>query len=280
MVVGQSLTFTATITNTGSPGLIPSGTVTFQDFTYQDLTPVTTTLASNVPLNASGQAAVTTSSLTAGNGFLGNHFITATYSGDGNFSGGSATLVQKVHASASTTTVNSSPNPSSGGQAVTFTATVASAPPGPTIPSGMVTFQEGATVLAQIPLDGSGIASFNTSNLTGGDHTITAFYYSDTVFASSNGTRTQTVVGDPPPPTPTPTVTPTPTPGVTPTPTSTPTPTPTQRQAHRRAAQAINLSTRMRVQTGDNVGIGGFIITGTAPKHVLLRALGPSICCS
>jgi len=33
----------------------------------------------------------------------------------------------------------------------------------------------------------------------------------------------------------------------------------------------------MRVQTGDNVGIGGFIITGTTPKHVLLRALGPSI---
>jgi hypothetical protein len=33
----------------------------------------------------------------------------------------------------------------------------------------------------------------------------------------------------------------------------------------------------MRVETGDNVGIGGFIITGTAPKHVLVRAIGPSI---
>jgi hypothetical protein len=43
------------------------------------------------------------------------------------------------------------------------------------------------------------------------------------------------------------------------------------------AAQALNLSTRMRVQTGDNVGIGGFIITGGAPKHVLLRAIGPSL---
>jgi Galactose oxidase, central domain len=52
-------------------------------------------------------------------------------------------------------------------------------------------------------------------------------------------------------------------------PATTPTPTP--------AAQATNLSTRMRVQTGDNVGIGGFIITGTAPKHVLLRAIGPSL---
>ena len=33
----------------------------------------------------------------------------------------------------------------------------------------------------------------------------------------------------------------------------------------------------MKVQTGDNVGIGGFIIAGTAPKHVLLRAIGPSL---
>jgi hypothetical protein len=43
------------------------------------------------------------------------------------------------------------------------------------------------------------------------------------------------------------------------------------------ASQTLNLSTRMRVQTGENVGIGGFIITGTAPKHLLLRAIGPSL---
>ncbi len=50
-----------------------------------------------------------------------------------------------------------------------------------------------------------------------------------------------------------------------------PTPSPTP------AAQTLNISTRMRVQTGENVGIGGFIITGTASKHVLLRAIGPSL---
>jgi hypothetical protein len=33
----------------------------------------------------------------------------------------------------------------------------------------------------------------------------------------------------------------------------------------------------MRVQAGENVGIGGFIITGSAPKHLLLRAIGPSL---
>ena len=33
----------------------------------------------------------------------------------------------------------------------------------------------------------------------------------------------------------------------------------------------------MRVQTGDNVGIAGFIITGTAPKNLLFRGIGPSL---
>jgi WD40 repeat protein len=39
----------------------------------------------------------------------------------------------------------------------------------------------------------------------------------------------------------------------------------------------LNISTRMRVQTGDNALIGGFIITGTQPKTVIVRGLGPSL---
>jgi hypothetical protein len=42
-------------------------------------------------------------------------------------------------------------------------------------------------------------------------------------------------------------------------------------------AQLQNISTRLRVQAGDNALIGGFIITGTDPKKVIIRALGPSI---
>ena len=38
-----------------------------------------------------------------------------------------------------------------------------------------------------------------------------------------------------------------------------------------------NISTRLRVETGDNVLIGGFIITGTQNKKVILRAIGPSL---
>src|SRR6266567_4612415 len=40
-------------------------------------------------------------------------------------------------------------------------------------------------------------------------------------------------------------------------------------------AQLLNISARLKVLTGDNVLIGGFIITGSDNKQVLLRALGP-----
>jgi len=41
--------------------------------------------------------------------------------------------------------------------------------------------------------------------------------------------------------------------------------------------QALNLSTRGDVLTGDGVLIGGFIVNGTEPKTLVLRALGPSL---
>jgi hypothetical protein len=42
-------------------------------------------------------------------------------------------------------------------------------------------------------------------------------------------------------------------------------------------SQFLNISTRLRVQTGDNVLIGGFIIKGTDPKKVIIRGIGPSL---
>lgn len=88
-----------------------------------------------------------------------------------------------------------------------------------------------------------------------------------------------TVTGGPPPtpsPTATPTASPTPTatPTVTPTATATATATPT---ATPTPSQLGNISTRLRVETGDNILIGGFIVTGTQPKRVILRAIGPSL---
>ncbi len=82
---------------------------------------------------------------------------------------------------------------------------------------------------------------------------------------------TATPVATPTPfPTPAPTATPvgTSTPIPTATPVETPTPIP---------GQLGNISTRLRVETGDNILIGGFIVTGTQPKKVILRAIGPSL---
>jgi sugar lactone lactonase YvrE len=42
-------------------------------------------------------------------------------------------------------------------------------------------------------------------------------------------------------------------------------------------AQTQNLSTRLKALSGDNVLIGGFIITGNAPKKVVIRGIGPSL---
>ena len=41
--------------------------------------------------------------------------------------------------------------------------------------------------------------------------------------------------------------------------------------------QALNLSSRGLVSAGDNALIGGFIVTGSASKSMVLRALGPSL---
>jgi hypothetical protein len=43
------------------------------------------------------------------------------------------------------------------------------------------------------------------------------------------------------------------------------------------SAQLLNVATRLKVLNGDNVLIGGFIITGTDPKKVLILGVGPSL---
>jgi hypothetical protein len=176
-VAGDSVTFTATVTNTSSSGGIPTGTMTFEDTTDGS-----TTVLASVSLDANGQAAYTTSGLPAG-----GRFITAVYSGDPSFTAGQATLVQFVHQSATTTALTASPNPADFGQPVTLTATVTPVTSGLAIPTGLVTFMEGPTFLGQTPLNGSGQATFVIAGLAAGTHTITAIYQSDPVYATSRG---------------------------------------------------------------------------------------------
>jgi hypothetical protein len=87
-ITGNNVTFTATVTSGVNP--VTLGTVTF--------TEGVTTLASNVALNASGQASFNTSALTEG-----SHIIKATYNGATGFSTSNGSLTQVVN---NMTTVN------------------------------------------------------------------------------------------------------------------------------------------------------------------------------
>ena len=122
----------------------------------------------------------------------------------------------------------------------------------------------GTPVPQDFPFDINGVP-------TGGTPSPTA---TPTATATPSATRTPTPTPTasatatpstptPPPATPSPTTTPsgtpspTTTPSGTPSPTTTPGPTPTPSASPTPTTKAINLSTRMRVQTGNNVGIGG-----------------------
>ncbi len=107
------------------------------------------------------------------------------------------------------------------------------------------------------------------------------------VTPTATATATATPVATPTPTTtPIPTVTATPTPTATATattpPAATPSPTPVVTPSATptptvQPGRALNISTRLRVETGDNVMIGGFIITGATPKKVVIRGIGPSL---
>src|SRR5208337_2343958 len=101
--------------------------------------------------------------------------------------GGEDAFVTKLQMlAATTTTLTSAPNPSTYGQAVTFTAVVTSALGAP--PNGeTVTFMQGKNVLGTGALSG-GSASFTTSMLARGTDTVKAVYAGDSNFAGSTST--------------------------------------------------------------------------------------------
>src|SRR5271165_443975 len=100
--------------------------------------------------------------------------------------------VTGLPASKTATALTSSPNPSTYGQAVTFTAAVTSARAAP--PDGeTVTFKRSATVLGTGALSG-GSTSFTTSTLKVGTNSITAVYAGDSNFAASTSKAVSQVV--------------------------------------------------------------------------------------
>ena len=110
-------------------------------------------------------------------------------------------LTGKIFVRASTTTtLTSSNNAPAAGQAVTLTATVRPVAPATGVPTGTVTFKDGATVIGTATVGATGTASISAS-FTAGPHSLTAAYGGSLDFlASTSAVLTLTVGGAAPPP--------------------------------------------------------------------------------
>src|SRR5436309_2995875 len=178
-VIGQAVTLTATVSPVPPAVGTPTGTVTFNDGT--------TSLGVVTLVNGSASLTVSTFA-------VGSHSLTAVYSGSATFGASTSPVVNQVvnapAAAATSTTINSTPNPSSLGQTVTLSATVTS---GAGVPTGTVTFRDGATALGTVTLV-NGSASLNVTTLAVGSHSLTAAFNGNATFAAStSAVRTQTV---------------------------------------------------------------------------------------
>ena len=93
----------------------------------------------------------------------------------------------------SSTSISSTPNPSTFGSSVTLTAQVTGSTSPTPLPTGTITFFDGAATLGTASLNASASASFTTAALAGGNHNVTASYSGDARNTASAGALTQVV---------------------------------------------------------------------------------------
>jgi hypothetical protein len=179
---GQSVTLSTTLTAPLSS--MATGTVQWFDGAIA--------LGSPVPVT-SGSSSLTISSLGGG-----SHTLTATYSGDSNFSAATSTPLTQVVQQAMPGTggfapvaVASSLNPSIYQNSVTFTATV------PSGATGTIAFMDATTTLGTVPITGNS-AAFSISTLVASTHSITAVYGGDINFLSATSGAVAQVVNKAP----------------------------------------------------------------------------------
>lgn len=166
-VFGQAVTFTATMNDTTA-----QGTVTFVIDGTRRLSAVT---------NVDGIATVVVSNLA-----VGTHTVRAGYGGSAIWAPStSVTINQVVNKAATTTRIASSRNPAPRGSTVTFTATVAAVSPGVGVPSGTVRIVIDGWLVRNVTLNSAGRATYSTSGLSVGYHTVTATYLGNGNFTTS-----------------------------------------------------------------------------------------------
>lgn len=175
--LGKVITFTVQVASAVGA---PTGVVT--------LTEASTVLGTSALVN--GMTTFTNSSL-----MLGGHNLQANYSGDTYRNPSIGYLTQMISEADSATTLTSSPNPSIYGQPVTFTAVVTSSYG---IPTGVVSFVEGANLEIGTASLVNGVATFISSTLSVGAHIIKASYGGDAHIAASDSTAVTQQVNEEP----------------------------------------------------------------------------------
>jgi hypothetical protein len=185
-VVGEPVTYTATVAASAPGSGTPTGAVTF--------TGDAGTLCKSVTVNAaSPDVANCTVTYTS----PGADSVSASYAGDGNYlSSTSGTTSETIAMAQTTTAVSSAPTSPVVGQSVTYTATVAPVSPGAGTPTGTVTFTGSAGTLCATALNQAALDQATcTTTYTSAQHdSVTAAYGGDTNFASSqSATLTESI---------------------------------------------------------------------------------------
>jgi predicted thioesterase len=173
---GTPVTLTESIP--GINGVTPTGTVQFFD---------NGTLIGTGTVNAQGVATLVTSTLP-----IGTDQITAKYSGDTNYAAGTTgPLNVVINKAAPVDTLTSAPTPTTFGTQVTETFTVPLI--NGVVPTGLVSFYNGTTLIGTANVNASGVATITTSTLPVGTDTITAKYPGDNTYAPASPTATEVV---------------------------------------------------------------------------------------
>ncbi|MFM1750075.1 MAG: hypothetical protein RL658_216, partial [Actinomycetota bacterium] len=180
--VGEALIFTSVVTSSSGNGPTPTGIIILHAYLTDDV-------IGQCTLGAGGSCTINLVAST-----VGNHRVWAAYSGnETDFKpSNSAYIYQNNVAKPSATfTATSTPSsPTDFGTAVTFSASLSGSNG---VPTGVITFNEGANLIGSCILDGAGNCSTVINNLPVGSHSITAVFGEDPHYLAAEATFTHVV---------------------------------------------------------------------------------------
>jgi N-acetylneuraminic acid mutarotase len=187
---------TVGVGHTSSPGTIPffAGGIAAGDFHNSGRKDIVLSVVGDYAIQTVENRLTETATVKLENVRLagsGTHNIVAVYSGDSLFATSTSSSVALGAESLISTTTSLTVNPAQAltGTPVTLNAT-ATPTSGTTTPTGDISFLDGSSVLAVLPVSSNGTASFSSSSFAAGTHSFTAVYSGD----ASNLTSTSQAV--------------------------------------------------------------------------------------